>query len=197
MKCSLIAGFVLIIFTFLVCGLTTQPNIEVDEQVCLVDVTSGQEELTLIPADNKEPEVTEKQTIPPHTMYYEENDIIMLAKLMYQECGGIPSDTEKACVAWTVLNRVDDSGGTISEVVTAPNQFAYYENKPVDDALYALAEDVLMRWNNEKNGEKDVGRVLPSDYLWFYGDGKHNHFRNAYQGNYSIWDYSLPSPYES
>ena len=130
-------------------------------------------------------------------MYYEENDIIMLAKLMYQECGGIPSDTEKACVAWTVLNRVDDSGGTISEVVTAPNQFAYYENKPVDDALYALAEDVLMRWNNEKNGEKDVGRVLPSDYLWFYGDGKHNHFRNAYQGNYSIWDYSLPSPYES
>ncbi len=47
-----------------------------------------------------------------------------------------------------------------------------------------------------KDGEADVGRVLPSDYLWFTGDGKRNHFRNAYRGG-QIWDWSLPTPYES
>lgn len=130
-------------------------------------------------------------------MYYTKDDIVMLAKLLYQECGGVPSDTEKACVAWTVLNRVDEYGESISDVVTAPNQFAYYADRPIEDALYQLAEDVLTRWNDEKNGEDHVGRVLPHDYLWFSGDGAHNHFRNAYKGQFSIWDYSLETPYES
>lgn len=128
-------------------------------------------------------------SIPEKATYYEESDIELLAKLMYRECRGIPSTTQKACVAWTVLNRVDEYGKTIFEVVTAPNQFAY--------ELYALAEDVLTRWNDERNGDEDVGRVLPTDYLWFSGDGKFNYFRNAYKGNFSIWDYSLTSPYES
>lgn len=67
---------------------------------------------------------------------------------------------------------------------------------PVDDEIEALCEDVLSRWYAEKDGEADVGRVLPSDYLWFTGDGKRNHFRNAYRGG-QIWDWSLPTPYES
>lgn len=196
MKRSLIVGFVLITFTLLAYGLITQPDTKAAEPVYLVAVTSTPEERTLISAYNQEFEIREEQK-PPYVMYYEESDIVMLAKLMYQECGGVPSDTEKACVVWTVLNRVDESGETISEVITAPNQFAYYENMPIEDALYMLAEDVLTRWNNEKNGVENVGRVLPCDYLWFSGDGKHNHFRNAYKGQCSIWDYSLETPYES
>lgn len=39
-------------------------------------------------------------------------------------------------------------------------------------------------------------RGVPSDYLWFSGDGKHNYFRNAYKGG-ETWDWSLPSPYET
>ena len=133
-------------------------------------------------------------------MYYTEEEVVMMAKLLYRECGGIPSDTEKACVAWCVCNRVDSDefdGDTITYVMTAPNQFAYVSDTPVRDDLYDLALDVLSRWNAERNGEVSVGRVLPKDYTYFHGDGTHNHFRNAYKGNYSIWDYSLPSPYES
>ena len=33
-------------------------------------------------------------------------------------------------------------------------------------------------------------------YLWFTGDGKRNHFQNEYKGG-EVWDWSLPSPYES
>lgn len=133
-------------------------------------------------------------------MYYTEEEVVMMAKLLYRECGGIPSDTEKACVAWCVCNRVDSDefdGDTITYVMIAPNQFAYISDTPVRDDLYDLALDVLSRWNAERNGEVSVGRVLPKDYTYFHGDGSHNHFRNAYKGNYSTWDYSLPSPYES
>lgn len=202
MKRSLIVCFVVTAIMLLVCGLTTIP--EPEQNVQMVDpvhLTSNTvrtlEERTIISAHTNKSEIKKEQTKPPYVMYYNESDIVMLAKLMYQECGGVPSDTEKACVVWTVLNRVDEYGGTIYEVVTAKNQFAYYNDRPVDDALYQLAKDVLTRWNNEKNGEVNVGRVLPPDYLWFSGDGEHNHFRNAYKGQFSIWDYSLETPYES
>ena len=95
------------------------------------------------------------------------------------------------------LNRVDHGYGSLVTVVTAPYQFVGYDaDNPVDDEIEALCEDVLSRWYAEKDGEADVGRVLPSDYLWFTGDGKRNHFRNAYRGGH-IWDWGLPTPYES
>jgi len=40
----------------------------------------------------------------------------------------------------------------------------------------------LTRWYAEREGQVEVGRVLPADYLWFSGDGERNHFRNAYRG---------------
>lgn len=130
-------------------------------------------------------------------MYYDRLDVEVLAKVLYREARGIPSDTEKACVGWVVCNRVDAGyADTPSQVMTSPSQFAYIEDTPVLPELCALAGDVLERWSREKNGEDDVGRVLPKEYLWFSGDGSHNHFRNQYSGG-SRWDYSLPSPYES
>lgn len=131
-------------------------------------------------------------------MYFTEKDVIALAKVLYNECRGVPSDMEKACVAWTACNRVDAGyGDTIYDVLTAPNQFAYRKNTPVTEELYNLALDVLTRWNDEKNGIMSVGRVLPKEYMWFRGDGKHNHFRNAFSGKYDIWDYSLDNPYDN
>lgn len=141
-----------------------------------------------------EEESKEEET---YITYYTENDIVMLAELLYNECRGVDSVTEQACVVWTVLNRVNDSdGASIADIVTADGQFAY-SHTPLLDNLLWLAEDVLSRWNAELNGETSVGRVLPSDYKWFGGDGEHNYFRNSYSGSYDIWDYSLPSPYES
>ena len=125
----------------------------------------------------------------------------MLSRLLYSECRGVSSDTEKACVVWTVLNRVDSNaftGDTITAVLLQKNQFAYNKNAPVWDDLRVIVEDVLWKWTLERNGHTDVGRVLPNNYFWFNGDGKHNYFRDTYETYKAhIWDYSLESPYES
>lgn len=127
--------------------------------------------------------------------YYTAQDAEMLAKLLYHEARGVESDTEKACVVWTVLNRVDAGQGTIAQVVTAEGQFAWYEDAPIDQDLYDLALDVLSCWVREKNGEENIGRVLPSSYLFFFGEDGHNWFYEEF-GEYYLWDYSLASPYE-
>ena len=47
-----------------------------------------------------------------------------------------------------------------------------------------------------KNIAKEAaGRVLPKEYLFFGGDGTHNYFRTKWDGG-TVWDWSLPSPYE-
>lgn len=136
-----------------------------------------------------EPEVTPQ----PWT----DEEVIVLAKMLWGEARGVSSDTEKAACVWCVLNRVDHGYGDIITVVTAPHQFVgYREGNPVDDKLITLCIDVLSRWYAEKDGQTEVGRVLPSEYLFFSGDGERNHFRNAYRGG-DRWDWSLPSPYES
>lgn len=118
-----------------------------------------------------------------------------LAKMVWGEARGCNVE-QKAAVIWCVLNRVDAGYGDIVSVITAPWQFSGFSySNPVTDELYDLSFDVIGRWQAEKDGEENVGRVLPGDYLWFYGNGKENIFRNTYSGNYSIWDWSLESPY--
>lgn len=124
-----------------------------------------------------------------------EADVEMLAKLVWGEARGC-STTEQAAVIWTVLNRVDSEDpifpDTIQEVVTQPNQFHGYDpDYPVEQDKVDLARDVLTRWLT--GGE---GRVLPKEYVFFHGDGVHNHFRIEYQHNGQYWDWSLDSPYE-
>jgi hypothetical protein len=60
-----------------------------------------------------------------------------------------------------------------------------------------MAVDVLTRWEREKLGEADVGRVLPADYLWFGANKSYtlNVFRNAFTGG-DRWDWSYPDPYK-
>ena len=130
--------------------------------------------------------------------YYTDSDIVNLAKILYRECRGVSSKTEQACVAWTICNRVDKYGNcSITDVITQPGQFASINGVPINDELYQLGLDVLKRWNSEKNGEIDVGRVLPKDYIYFSGDGTHNYFRNGYSGSFDVWDYTLKSPYST
>lgn len=132
-----------------------------------------------------------------YIQHYSNQDVIDIAKVLYHECRGIPSKTEKACVAWTILNRVDYYNSTVYSIVRAPYQFAFYPNAPVWNELYELAQDVLNRWNREKNGETNVGRVLPKEYLYFVGSNGHNYFRDKYSGSYNVWNYSIKSPYEN
>lgn len=148
------------------------PTVEVEEPSPVVEA---------VEVVTPEPEVTPQ----PWT----DEEVIVLAKMLWGEARGVNSDAEKAACVWCVLNRVDHGYGDIITVVTAPKQFVGYNAKNP-------SIDVLSRWYAEREGQVEVGRVLPADYLWFSGDGERNHFRNAYRGG-DRWDWSLPSPYES
>lgn len=145
--------------------------------------------------------IDEIEGAPEYEKLYSESDIEIAAKIILKEAEsvkdncGVSGDCHRAAVIWCILNRVDAGYGDFEEVATAPNQFAYYPNTRIVKEFYELAEDVLDRWSQEKAGIKDVGRVLPQDYLWFSGNGKVNIFRNKYKEDYKIWDWSLPDPY--
>lgn len=85
-------------------------------------------------------QVTEQETVSEDTYitYFTEDDIKDIAKLLLRECGGVPSKTEQACVAWCVLNRVDKHDSSIHEVLRSPNQFAFYELTEIQDDLYDM-----------------------------------------------------------
>lgn len=128
-------------------------------------------------------------------------DVEIIAKTLYGECRGVESTTEKAAVAWCILNRVDTTGyacgRSIEYVVTFKNQFqGYNPDNPVTPELQSLAEDVLIRHHNELAGEANVGRILPKEYIYFIGDTKRNFFTTEFLGK-NYWDWSLESPYES
>lgn len=101
-------------------------------------------------------------------------EVEALAKLIYGEAGIVPSTTEQAAVVWCVLNRVDDPRfpDTVLEVIEAPYQFSGYDPEyPVKEEFALLAADVLTRYRAERDGEENVGRVLPAEYCFFTGDG--------------------------
>lgn len=126
------------------------------------------------------------------------DEIRVLAQKLYAECNGVPSRTRQAAVAWIIFNRLDagNFGKTLMDVMTAPHQFAKTSEKtPITEDLLELAADVAGRWWAEKNGAEDVGRIIPSDYFFFWGDGKENHFRKGWKDR-TYWGWNLESPYE-
>ena len=151
--------------------------------------------------EEKEQEEKEKESkidIPNIEKKYKD-EIPYIARTVWGEARGC-SETEQAAVIWCILNRVDSSirymPDNIIDVVTQKHQFlGYVETFPVTEEIRELVIDVLTRWEMEKAGVENVGRVLPPEYMWFHGDGRHNHFRDAYRGG-NRWDWSLDSPYE-
>lgn len=145
-----------------------------------------------------EVKIEQTTAVASNSNLYTEDEIIMLAKLVYAEAGNIPSDTEQSCVIWTVLNRVDSSvyPNTIAACITQPSQFAYRSSTKVTDHCLWLARDVVSRWERERAGETNVGRTLPQGYFSFWGDGRHNYFRVGC-GDQNYWNYSYGTPYAS
>ncbi len=135
---------------------------------------------------------------PEPVKLYTEADVEMLARLIYTEARGVKSKTEQAAVVWVVLNRLDNPNRlqkTIAEVVCAPYQFDYRPWVPVTDEFKALAVDVLERWQAERDGQADVGRVLPPEYQYFEGRGGRNWFSAKWKSG-EFWGWGLASPYE-
>lgn len=130
-------------------------------------------------------------------------DALMMAKVMYCEARGIADKRELSMICWTILNRLDAGifGSSIQEIITTPRQFAYRKSAPtVNDKgvdLMALAQDVLLRWQAEREGQADVGRTLPKGYCYYKGDGKHNYFSQTDRGMGSLWFAGYGDPYET
>lgn len=129
-----------------------------------MDDETPESTLKIIPLVYRTEEETQIQSFAPN-----EKEVEMLAKTIWGEARGVESITEKAAVAWCILNRVDTKGyacgGDIEYVLTFPGQFVGYdEDNPVTNECKEIAADVLTRWAAEKAGIEDVGRVLPKEY---------------------------------
>lgn len=148
-------------------------------------------EATEAPEETEAPVVEEPEELDPV-------EVELIGRTIWGEADGVKSEAERAAVAWCILNRVDASGQTVEEVVTAPEQFDGY--RPAGDwgecpqRHLDLAADVLTRWKAEKDGAEEVGRVLPADYLYFIGDGERNHFSIEWRSTV-YWNWSLYDPY--
>ena len=118
---------------------------------------------------------------PEYEMYFTEDDVVAMAKMLWGEARGCTRDNQ-AMAVWCVLSRVDDSRfpDTILGVLSQPSQFhGYSPDFPVWDELKEVARDVLTRWSLEKQGVT-VERELPNTYCWFTGFNGSNHFREEY-----------------
>ena len=133
-------------------------------------------------AEPEQPEAPEPSETPVYyEMYFTEDDVAEVAKMLWGEARGCTRDNQIKC-AWVVCNRVDDERfpDTIQGVLEQPSQFhGYSESFPVTDELYSVAFDVLTRWSYEKQGIP-VRRELASSFLWFTGNGQENIFREVY-----------------
>ncbi len=132
----------------------------------------------------------------PETEQETEEEIVLLAKMLWGEARGC-STTEQAACVWVALNRVGDPRwpDTLREVLLQPEQFrGLREDNPATEELMALAEDVLSRRARELAGETAVGRVIPEDYFFWAGDGKRNHFRKEYRDT-ATWSWEMEDPY--
>lgn len=142
-----------------------------------------------------------------HIEYYKAmvniDDAIRMAKALSGEynldCGRANGHDEQtvynqaAGVVWSFWNRYDAGYGTMSQIITHSQYLGYNDRNDYTDEMFDIVMDVSARWWAEQDGwEGNSGRVLPKDYLWFGGNHPDhcNWFRNKYQGNYQIWDWS-------
>lgn len=156
--------------------------------------TEPVDEIKLVISDNNELVESEIKILQYTEMKFDKEEVYALCKTVWGEARG-SSLTKQAAVVWCVLNRVDDERfpNDIISVLTQENQFSGYSPSfPIDDSILELVEDVLIRWSI---GD-DEGRVLPKEYCWFRGNSKENIFRDAYSGNYNVWNWTLESPYK-
>ena len=177
--------------------------IDISEHIVNIDTLENPTKFegSMVPPIIKKEQEKEKESeidIPNIEKKYKD-EIPYIARTVWGEARGC-SETEQAAVIWCILNRVDSSirymPDNIIDVVTQKHQFlGYVKTFPVTEKIRELVIDVLTRWEMEKAGVENVGRILPPEYMWFHGDGRHNHFRDSYRGG-NRWDWSLDSPYE-
>lgn len=102
-------------------------------------------------------------------------DVAYISRTIYGEARGCDEEQRQA-VAWCILARVEDPRfpDTVEDVVTQPYQFQGYSAGNPIEPCEADARAVLIAHHD---GEWGLDPVL----LWFEGDGRINHYRDAWR----------------
>ena len=109
-----------------------------------------------------------------NNLCFSEQDVIAVAKMLWGEARGCALADKQNCVR-TVCNRCDDARypNTPYAVVTQRSQYyGYSASNPVDDELYAIAEEILTDWSLRKWGFECEWNYYNS----FSGNGTSNYF---------------------
>lgn len=106
----------------------------------------------------------------------------LAGRAIWGEAGGIQDEAQRAAVVWCACNRADAWDMEIGDVLNVDAFHGLAIKGEVPEQHVELARDVLARWTMEAEGWQDVGRVLPSQYLYFEGDGRVNHYSTEYGG---------------
>lgn len=135
-------------------------------------------------------------------LHFPESTYVAGAIMVNGEAGGVSSITERSGCLWIACNRVmsddpyypDDLESVIAQIGAFDG---YNPNGTYTEADYRLAVDVFERFWREQNGESSVsvGRSIPADYLYFWGDGDHNYFTKSQGGAPYVWGSMFISPY--
>lgn len=89
---------------------------------------------------------------------------------------------QRTAPIWCACNRANAWGQTLEEVMHSDAFHGLLTEREVPAEWYDLARETLARWELEKMGYIDVGRTLPSEYLYFSGNGVVNVYRTEYIG---------------
>lgn len=89
---------------------------------------------------------------------------------------------QRTAPIWCACNRADAWGLPLDEVMHSDAFHGLLTERSVPEEWYDLARETLARWELEKMGYIDVGRTLPSEYLYFGGNGVVNVYRTEYIG---------------
>lgn len=106
----------------------------------------------------------------------------LAGRAIWGEAGGIQDEAQRAAVVWCACNRADAWDMDIGDVLTVDQFHGLAIKGEVPEQHVELARDVLARWTLEAEGWVDVGRVLPSRFLYFEGNGVVNLFSTEYGG---------------
>lgn len=143
-----------------------------------------------------------KNEMQSQELHFPESTYIAGAIMVNGEAGGVLSTTERSGCLWIACNRVmsDDPyyPDDLESVIAQSGAFdGYNPNGTYTEADYRLAVDVFERFWREQNGESSVsvGRSIPVDYLFFWGDGDHNYFTKSQGGAPYVWGSMFISPY--
>lgn len=106
----------------------------------------------------------------------------LAGRAIWGEAGGIQDYVQRAAVVWCACNRADAWDMDIGDVLNVDAFHGLAIRGTVPEQHVELARDVLARWTLEAEGWQDVGRVLPSRFLYFEGNGVINLFSTEYGG---------------